>query len=146
VANVRPESEIAPPSKKAKFGHSAKDARAAKVAKKAAKKAARQAERKARAQSSNKAAIRAMTAAAKGRRLDATGASTTARADGRTTGHSPISDEGRRAGDSQRPKRTSRRSPAQPSGGMRALSTAMLILVAAVLVFAALGWFLAARH
>jgi hypothetical protein len=135
-------TEAAPPSKKAKFARTSKEARAAKAAKKAAKKAARQAERKARAKNNNRAAIRA-TAAAQAGKAETLPASA-ARIDGRKA-VAPSSDKARRAMPAQRATKNLS-TEGRPAGGLRAISTTLLILVAAVGVLSALGWFLASRR
>jgi len=144
AAAAAPASEIAP-SQKTKFGRGPKEARAAKAAKKAAKKAARQAERKTRAKSNNKAAVRA-TAAARERQADLAPMSATARAGGPKSARSSMPESAHRTGGSQRETKSTVASAARATGGVRALSTTMLVLVAAVLVLAGLGWFLASRR
>jgi hypothetical protein len=135
------------PAQKTKFGRGTKDTRAAKAAKKAAKKAARQAERKARAKNNNKAAQRAAAlAATKGHEASTTLASTTARVDAQKRARRPVPEAGRSSGGSQRDAKSSTAPRARFIGGVRAVSTTLLVLVAAVLVLAALGWFLASRH
>ena len=134
-----------PPSKKAKFGQGPKDARVAKAAKKAAKKAARQAEKKARAKNNNKAAIRA-AATAKVRQVDTPPVSMNARAGGQKGARSALPEAGRRTGGSQRDATSRTTSAVRSIGSVRAMSTTLLVLVAAVLVLGGLGWFLASRH
>jgi hypothetical protein len=46
------------------------------------------------------------------------------------------------------PPRSTKKTPsgAPRAGGVRAMSTTMWVLIAAILVIAALGWFFATRH
>jgi hypothetical protein len=134
----------APSTKKGKFRSSEKEARAAKAAKKAAKKAARQAERKARAKANNRAPARpAPTAKPRVEAAPASrnGAGATSRKGAKIASTSaPIADDVPRAA-----KKTPSGAP-RGASGVRTMSTTMIVLVAAVLVIAALGWFFATRH
>jgi hypothetical protein len=136
------------PSKKPKPVRGSKDARAAKAAKKAAKKAVRQAERKARAKNNNKAAIRAVAAAAaaKARQVEATPASTPARTNGVKRVAAAVPTENRRTSSRPPAGRTTGGSAVGTGGAVRTIGMPLMILLAAVIILGALGWFLAARH
>jgi cobalamin biosynthesis Mg chelatase CobN len=150
-SETKPAAVVVPPAisrepsgKKGKFRSSEKEARAAKAAKKTAKKAARQADRKARAKANNRPPARPTSTAKP--RVEAmpdsrNGAGTASRKAAKTDTKSTSS-----AGED--PPRSTKKTPsgAPRAGGVRAMSTTMWVLIAAIIVIALLGWFFATRH